>query len=1230
MTHYLFRPGCPLGWLMMGIMLAPCSLGAGDDTVWTEGTGYRQIRLPVPESGRTGFTLMSSERTGVTFTNVLRHKAAASNHNLLNGAGVAVGDYDGDGWVDLFFCNLNARTALFRNRGDWRFEDVTETAGIVCSNRLARGAVFADVDGDGHLDLAVTYSGQGTRLYRNLGDGRFEETMMVSLAAKTGSTSLALADLTGNGALDLYVANFGENTIRSGMSVTTRVFGGKEQVVGRLRGRVRIIGEELVEFGEPDALFLNDGQGVFRPVSWTDGRFLDETGAPLAEAPWDHSLSVALRDINQDGYPDIYICSDFQTPDRLWINDGTGRFRAIERTALQSASYSSMTVGFSDVDRDGRLDFLTTDMLSRFHSLRMRQLQLLTPSVSHTLEKEPHRPQIARNALFHNRGDGTYAEIAHFAGVAASDWSWSLAFLDADLDGYEDLFIGTGHVHDVQDLDGIEKMRRMTPRERRDGARLLSLYPKLKTPNYAFRNRGDLTFAETGAEWGFDSVEVSNSLALGDLDNDGDLDLVVNCLNGPALLYRNDTAAARVAVRLRGLPPNTHGVGAGVRLLNGALPLQTAEVTVGDRYLASDDTLRVFAAGATTNRMIVEVHWRSGRRSVIKDVQANHFYEIDEPPGAFSSALAEPSAASVLPWFEEITFPLGHVHDDPPADEFEEQPLLPRRLGQSGPGVAWIDLDGDGREDLVIGAGKGGRVSVLRNRGSEGFVPWTNGWSDVLTDDATGLVAFAGSDGGCTLLIGHASYESAGPEGPAVHRFDVRNGEVTSGPSLPGNDASTGPLALDDIDGDGDLDLFVGGRVVPGRYPVAAGSRIFRNREGQFELDHENSERLAHVGLVTGALFADLDGDGYAELVLSCEWGPLRVFHNRRGRFEEVTTDWGFDQYKGFWTCVAAIDVDGDGRLDLVAGNWGRNSSYQLAPEGPWYLYYGTLPGDPQSRLLEAHLDSSMERIVPTRQMTLLELDFPWVRELFPTHLDFSKADVAAILGSHAGRFERLEVTTLESAVFLNRHPKFQRVPLPVDAQLSPVMGVAIGDVNGDGQEDVYLSQNFFAVRPGDHRLDAGRGLWLAGNGRGGFEAVPADRSGIRVYGEQRGCAVADYDGDGRLDLVIAQNSDPTRLFKNTRTTPGVRVRLVGPPANPLGLGAVIQWVSDSHRWPARLVSAGSGRYSQSSAIQIFGLPEQSTGIRVRWPGGKVQEVGLDRVPREVWIKADGGLEMID
>jgi enediyne biosynthesis protein E4 len=1228
MNHDMWKRVCI--WLLSGCWLCCEAALAIEETPWTKGAGFRSRPLQVPVTSGPGLTLLSGETTGIQFTNVLRPEAAAGNHNLLNGSGVALGDYDGDGWCDIFFANLNGQSALFRNLGGWRFEDVTESAGILCSNRLARGAVFADVDGNGRLDLLVSYCGQGVRLYRNLGDGRFAEELLTSPVRDPGSTSLALADVDGDGHLDLYVGNYGENTIRSGMSITTRMVRGREQVVGRFRQRVRIIEGHLVEFGEPDVLYLNDGRGGFEPVSWTGGRFLNERGEVLADVPWDHTLSVALRDINQNGHPDLYVCNDFQTPDRLWINDGTGRFRAAPREALRSVSYSSMAVGFSDIDRNGRLDFLVTDMLSRHHNLRMRQLRLLTPPAEHTLEEELDRPQIARNTLFWNRGDGTYAEIANFAGLAASDWSWTAVFLDVDLDGYEDVLIGTGHWHDVQDLDGIEAVRQLTARERRDGQLLLSMFPSLRVPNYAFRNRGDRTFEELGPEWGFDSLEVSTGMALGDLDNDGDLDVVINALNGPALIYRNEASAPRVAVRLRGRAPNTQGIGAKIRLLNGAVPLQTAEITVGDRYQSSDDTLRTFAAGTRTNRMTLEVRWRNGARSTVAGVKADHLYEIMEPvePGPAVAMQAPPAAAQM--WFEEVSRLLDHRHQESAHDDFAAQPLLPRRLTRSGPGVAWIDLDGSGLDDLVVGASRGGQLAVFRNRGAHGFEQWPGSWSKALAGEATGLVGFAGADGTRTLLVGHAHHESRGGGSPGVLRFDTRGDEVRKAKALPGGASSTGPLALGDLTGDGHLELFVGGRAVPGRYPLAASSRLFRFRDGEFELDAENSARLEGVGLVTGAVFADLDGNGRAELILACEWGPIRIFRHRDGGLEETTETWGLSEYLGLWSSISVADVDGDGRLDLVAGNWGRNSAYEIAPDGPWYLYYGSVMGDPQVRLLEGHWDMELERVVPFRDLTTQSLDFPWLRDRFPTHLAYAAADVAEVLGPHASAFQRLEVNTLESVVFLNRRTQFEPRPLPPEAQFSPVMGVAVGDLDGDGHEDLFLSQNFFAVRPEDHRLDAGRGLWLKGDGKGGFEAVCGMQSGIRVYGEQRGCAVADYDGDGRLDLVITQNDGDTRLYRNVGAKPGLRLRLVGPPTNPMGVGAVVQLTSESHPWPARLVGGGDGRYSQSGAIQVFGLPHPPAAVRVRWPGGKVQDVPLARVPRELWVGADGTVRKLD
>jgi enediyne biosynthesis protein E4 len=1194
---------------------------------WTQREGYREALLNVPVSGRTGFTLLKPEETGLFFTNFVSYDRAEANQNLLNGCGVAAGDFDGDGLCDFYFANTDGPNGLFRNLGNGRFENVTATAGVSCLGQATKGVAFADVNGDGLLDLLTAGLGGPNACFINLGGGRFTNvTATCGISSKAGAHSLALADIDGDGDLDLYIANYGEISIlRSGGQISVRNINGKPAITGRYAKRLKLVEGRIIELGEPDALYLNDGKGNFAPVLWTDGRFLNEAGQPLKAELYDMGLSVLFRDINGDGAPDIYVCNDFQTPDRIWINDGSGRFRALPDLALRSTCHFSMGVDFADIDRDGFDDFFVGDMLSREHRLRLTQLGASNPP-PHEVGEPGDRNQIRRNTLNWNRGDGTYANIASFAGVDASDWTWSVAFLDVDLDGFEDLLVVNAHAYDTQDLD----MHDRAPEQVKQGATMrmgksLKGFPPLITPNFAFRNRRDRTFEEVGGNWGFNSTNVSHGIALADFDNDGDLDVMVSCLEQPPLLYRNDSTVPRVAVRLRGAAANTRGIGARIKVLGGAVPMQSQEIHCGGRYLSSDDTMRTFAAGSPTNDLTIEVTWRGGRRSVIKGARANHLYEIDERGSVPPAAPAQ--QPKVAPLFSDVSGALAHTNIGEVIHDFERQPLLFRSFARSGPGVAWMDLDQDGHDDLVLPASAGAPVAVFRGDG-RGLKRWEGAASATpLTRDLTGVASWSAGGGKVSLLAGQSNYRDAAPDiAPLMEiKLDAANPggpALTAVKSISSSTSMAGPIAVADLDGDGDLDVFVGGRLIPGRYPEAARSRLFRNDGGVLKLDAANTSALSNAGLVSGAVFSDLDGDGLPELVLACEWGPVRIFQNEKGNLRETTTALGLDKSTGWWNSVATGDFDGDGRLDIVAANWGVNSSWHDPATQPVALFHGDFDGNGSVDLLETEADEK-GGFVPRRDLNWLGAGWPALRSRFATHAAWSVADVPRALGEARASAKQLSVNALASVILLNRGARFETRRLPVEAQWSPVFGVSVADFDGDGSEDLFLAQNFFDMKPEEPRLDTGLGLWLRGDGKGKFAAMSAQESGMRIHGQQRGSAVGDFDEDGRPDLVVMQAGANTKLFRNERARPGLRVRLKGPPGNPSGIGATVGLKFGPRPGPVREIHGGSGYWSQDSAVVVLATPENPDSIVVRWPGGKVTTSVVPAGAREVSVSLE-------
>ncbi len=881
-------------------------------------------------TGKSGFSLVES---AVRFTNVLSEVRGLTNQIYMSGSGVAAGDVDGDGWCDLYICGIETPNQLFRNRGNWQFDGGTKLG----PDYPTTGATFADVDGDGDLDLLVSGLSRGVRLYINDGRAGFSDaTVRSGLASQSAAMTMALADIDGDGDLDLYVGNFRSSTLQDEIGVAFQVAVTNGQpVIRSINGRAPTAEERtrysvsaekaIVEHGEADVLYRNDGTGRFDAASWVDGSFTDEDGKPLAAPPYDWTYTAMFRDMNGDGAPDLYTCSDNTSPDRVWMNDGRGRFRALATLALRHTSLSSMGVDFADINRDGLDDIFVADMMAREHGLRHRLMGAPHPSVPPGPMN--YRLQYMQNTLFLNRGDGTYAEIAQLADVHASDWSWSPVFLDVDMDGYDDLLITTGLERSLRDADARRQIGARRAKGNMSAQQFLEtrrIMPQLNTPNYAFRNRGNLTFENVSDAWGFNSPAVSTGMALADFDNDGDMDVAVNVLNGPVLVYRNDCAAPRISIRLRGEGANAFGVGARITVKGGAVR-QSQAITCGGRYLSGDQMMRSFAAGN-----LIEVKWRDGGVTVVSNVEPSHLYEI-------------------------------------------------------------------------------------REKGSEsGIAPGTSQMRKTWFTDVSDLI---------------------------------------NNPKIAANVTKC----------------------------LQASSAV------------ENS-------------------------------GPAFTFTNVGG-------------IGGPWNCIAKADFDSDGQVDLVAGNWGRNTKYQHYLRRPIHVFQGDINGDGKGETIDAFEEPETGKLRPWQRLDAMARTMPWLLQRFPSYAAYSVAEMDDILGDLKPKLKHMMVTSLDSMVFLKRGDGYEPRTLPIEAQFAPVLALCVADFDEDGNQDVFLAQNFFGTDPDTACYDAGQGVLLQGDGRGNFHVLSSLESGIAIYDEQRACVACDFDGDGRTDLVVTQHGAATKLYKNQTGT---------------------------------------------------------------------------------------------
>lgn len=1162
------------------------SLIAAD--LWSASPGLDAAPLAARSGppGATMFTLLRPDQTGIHCENHFGDPQMWGKHytELMNGSlgtGIAVADYDRDGRPDVFVVSKTGPSRLFRNLGEWKFADVTVAAGLATPTDLARtdradwtqGAAWADVNNDGWLDLYVCRFNAPNLLFINQGNGTFrEEGQARGLAVVDASGMGSFFDYDRDGWLDVYVQTSLLDTIQA-------------------------------PNGQRDLLFHNRGDGTFENVTERAGI----TGENLA-----HSTSV--WDYDGDGWPDLYVANDFTAPDKLYHNNRNGTFTNVIDSVVPHVPYSSMGADSGDLDNDGRPDFLVGDMAATSHEQDHRGMAYSRMLQSNAIEPVTTEvPQYSHNALFLNTGAGRCLEAAYLAGLAATDWTWSVRFEDLDNDGRLDLHVTNGMVREYQNADLLDRMvLAQNPAERMG---IMRASPRLAETNLAYRNTGELRFEEVGRRWGLDQKDVSFGAGFGDFDGDGDLDVIIAKHEKDPTVLRNDSPDGhRLLVVLQGKISNRYGVGAKVTIVT-AQGTQTRQLELARGYLSTSEPILHFGVGKDTLIKTLTVEWPSGHLQAFTDLRADQRLTITEPAGPARPSTPEPAPRAQ---FAEVGAATGLDLKVDESFDLENQPLVSTRFDRLGPALAMGDLNQDGLTDLVLG-GTGKRPAQILFRKGGRFVPVANLPASPVDDGPLLLLDYDG-DGRTDLLQTKAgANRSANSPSfqPVLHR-NSGDGFTPQPAALPPLPLSVGAAVAADFDRDGRVDVFLGARVLPGRYPQAPRSALLRNTGSRFEdATDALAPMLREAGLVRSALWSDVDGDGWPDLLLALEWGGVRYYHNDQGRgFTDRSQAAGFAAAgEGWWTSLASADFNGDGRLDYAAGNAGLNTLYQP----PALLYVGSFKAGNSTQVIEAYQEG--DRLYPRRNRKELAAQLPAILQRFPRNDAYARATLTDLLGAdRLAAARRFAATELQSGVFLSQPDgTFRFSPLPRMAQIAPLQGMVAGDFNGDGHADLYTVQNSHAPNPGIGRFDGGLSQLLRGDGRGDFTLVEPAKSGLIVPGDAKALAVFDLNADGWPDFLVSRNNSTALAWSNEGVAGGhpLEVRLRGRPGNPTAVGALLRLELADGTMQLAEISAGGGYYSQSDASAFFGWPQGNPPRRlvIRWPDGSTSEQMMSGTP---------------
>ncbi|WP_394749443.1 FG-GAP-like repeat-containing protein [Spongiimicrobium salis] len=1065
--------------------------------------------------GNTLFKSVSKEQSGIDFANTLTENDSLNYFTygyIYMGGGVSAGDINNDGLVDLFFTGNMVPNKLYLNKGNLKFEDISVAAGVQGDDRWYTGVTMADVNNDGFLDIYCAVGGKfgpkENQLFINNGDSTFTENAKAyGLADSGNSVQSTFFDYDQDGDLDLYVANYPPSPFNA-------------------PNQYYRIKKTFPKLEESDRLYRNDGN------SFTD---VTEAAGLLN---FGLSLSATVGDVNQDGWPDLYVSNDFSSPDLFYINNGDGTFSENLKEATKNTSFYGMGVDIADFNNDQLLDIFQVDMTAQDNRRSKANMASMNPDLFWSTVNSGFHYQYMQNSLQMNNGtvnDGLpdFSNVSRLAGISSTDWSWGPLVADLDNDGWKDVFISNGTRREINNKDYFEKLKKVNDIQENSLAYSMGM-PSEKVDNFVYRNKGDLSFEQMNTTWGLSYKGFSNGSIYVDLDNDGDLEIINNNIDDYATIFENSSALKNnhITLKFKGNAKNPFGIGVKAYVTAGESK-QFQEMTLTRGFQSSVAPQLHFGLGKANTIDSLRVQWPDGKWTILTDIKANQFLDISH-----GDAVDRPVASTTLSSEKifstkaDTTFLVQHRHIENFYDDFDKEVLLPHQTSMFGPGIDVGDLNGDGLEDFVVGGASYDATAVYYQT-KEGFVkqPMDVLLEDKLHEDIDVHIFDAEMDGDNDLYVVSGGNEFE-PNSPMLQdRLYINDGQGNfsrSATALPEMITSGSRVHPYDFDEDGDLDLFVGGRLIPGNYPQPANSYILENVSTKGRAQFKNvtatiAPDLNKLGMVTDARWTDYDKDGQIDLVIVGEWMPITVLKNTNGRFENKTTELGLSESNGWWFSIEEGDFDQDGDMDFIVGNLGLNFKYKANAEETFDIYSSDFDNNEHNDIVLSYYNGGEKYPVRGRECSSQQI--PSIKKKFENYTSFSTATLEDVYSEdELNKSLHYQVKSFASIYLENKGTSFVSHTLPQLAQISNINRVLVEDFDGDEHLDVVIAGNLHNSEVETPRNDASNGLFLKGDGQGNFTPITAKSSGFFAKGDVKDMTKIRFKD--HTYILVAKNSD--------------------------------------------------------------------------------------------------------